>query len=108
MRAFPDHVYVLGWRFRVELVSDLSSDGEAVSGEMVGNLHRIRINADLDSARQWQVLVHEYVHAVLHMVGVGNFINDEVEEVIAQSLEYGMMQLLRQHGRHLVKAASVD
>lgn len=108
MNKLPDHVYVLGQHFRVELVHNLKSDGDPVSGETVGEYHRIRIDAGLDMARQWQVLVHEYVHAVLHMVGVGNFLNDGTEEVVAQSLEYGITQLLRQYGKQLIRSIGTE
>lgn len=101
----PTSILVLGVEFRVELIPELESDGGRVSGETVGAYHRIRIDGSLDIQRQWQTLLHEYVHAVLHVVGVGNFLNDDTEEVIAQSMEYAMVLLLRQHGAILTKVA---
>ena len=102
--TLPSTLMVLGEPFRVELVHELRSDGDRVSGETVGEFHRIRIDAGLDSTRQWQTLIHEYVHAVLHVVGVGNFLDAATEEVIAQSLEYGIVQLMREHGPAVLKA----
>lgn len=101
----PDHINILGQRFRIEIVPDLLSEGDPVSGETVGAYHRIRINAGLDSQKQWQTLTHEYVHGVLHVVGVGNFLDAHTEEVIAQSMEYAIMQLLQQYGKQLLQAA---
>ena len=103
----PTSILVHGEIFRVEIVLGLMSGDEEVSGETIGAYNRIRINGDLDLPRQWQTLVHEYVHAVLHVVGVGNFLDDQVEEVIAQSMEFGVMQLLRQHGSVLTKVAGL-
>lgn len=99
----PTSITVLGVEFRIELVPDLKSEGERVSGETVGEYHRIRIDAGLDIERQWQTLIHEHVHAILHVVGVGNFLDPAVEEVIAQSLEYGTAHLLMQYGPQLVR-----
>ena len=97
----PSSILVLGEEFRVEVISDLHSGTDPVSGETVGAYLRIRINADLDLPRQWTTLIHEYVHAVLHVVGIGNILSEEVEEVIAQSMEYGIVQLLRNQGNQL-------
>ena len=99
----PDKISVFGQEFRIELVPDLKSGDDEVHGETSGIHHRIRISADLDLSRQWQTLVHEYVHAVLYVVGVSNVTDDTMEEVIAQSLEYGIWQLLQQHGVTLAK-----
>jgi hypothetical protein len=100
----PNTIFVLGVPFRVEVLPALMSEGVPVHGETMGQYHRIRISADQDIARQWQTLVHEYVHAVLHVVGAGNVLSGEIEEVVAQSLEYGMVLLLQEHGPSLLKA----
>lgn len=94
----PSHLMVLGERFRVELVPNLHSGEDKVHGETVGDYRRIRICADLDIRRQFQTLLHEFVHATLHVMGASNYLDDNIEESIAQSLEYAMSQLLRQHG----------
>lgn len=100
----PDHLMILGERFRVEVEKDLMSGEELVSGETLGQYRRIRISADLDNTRQWETLLHEYVHGVLHVIGIGNFMNTELEEVVAQSMEHAMCQLLRAHGTQIIKA----
>lgn len=106
---FPDSVLVLGERFRIELVPDFrDNDGESVlfgdtGSDVVGGFYRIRINSDLDTRTRWRTLVHEHVHAALCVSGVSNVLPDEVEEVVAQSLEHATIQLLRQFGKQLVQ-----
>lgn len=94
--SFPTSVTVLGQEFRIELLPAEKMDGNF--GEMVGELHRIRICDTQDRARRWRTLLHEVVHAVLYVNGVSNTIDEDQEEVIAQSLEYGMLQFMQQYG----------
>lgn len=105
----PTEVLVLGQPFRIELVPDLKSvDGDPIYGECAGALHRIRVSADQNIERQWQTLMHEYVHAVFHVAGIGNVLSEEVEEIAAQSLEYGWRQLQQQFGKALVKIFTAE
>ena len=90
----------MGVPFRVE-VPEL--DEETV-GDTVGFYRRIRISNDVDSKKLWSILVHEWVHAVLHVNGVGNVLDEDVEEVIAQSMEHAIEELLRQIGPALLQS----
>lgn len=109
MSQFPDHVYVLGERFRVELVPKLhDEDGEELAGDTVGFNKRIRINADYDTPRKWQILMHEILHAALHVSGPGEVIDDDMEECVVQSLEHALTQFIKVHGRQLIKAIGTE
>jgi hypothetical protein len=105
-KEFPTSIRLLGQKFRIELVDAVDEDGS--DGEMYGQMHRIRISKHLDTNRKWKVLLHESVHAILHVNGVGNKLDGDIEEVIAQSLEYGISQLLAQHGAEIVAALQED
>lgn len=103
----PEHLGVLGEKFRVEVKTKLHAHDdpdEPVSGETIGERRMFRVSGDLDLSRQWSTLLHEYVHGILYVVGVGNFLDEGIEEVIAQSLEHGLKQLIKEHGTQLVKA----
>lgn len=76
---------------------------EDTAGDTDGILRRIRVSQDYDSVRRWRILMHEWVHAVLEVNGVGNVVSDEINEVIAQSMEHALEELLRQIGPGLVR-----
>lgn len=89
---------VMGVPFRIEL----TDTGEENVGETLGLHRKIAISQALDTKRIWSVLVHEWAHAVLYANGVANILGDSVEEVIAQSLEHAVEELLKQVGPELV------
>lgn len=89
---------VMGIPFRVEKVQF----EEELAGETVGMYRRIQVSGDLTRRQAWSTLVHEWVHAVLHVNGVSSVIPDEVEEVIAQSVEHAMEEFLLQVGPQLL------
>ena len=103
MRSLPDHIYVRGERFTIEYVPDLRIEGEKLDGVTYGAQHLIRICADLHTARKVRTIVHEYVHAVLYVTGFANVLDDDMEEIFAQSMEYGIVQLVNQFGKQISK-----
>lgn len=74
-------------------ISELDAD---TAGDTDGMYRRIRISRDYDNIRKWRVLMHEWMHAVMYTNGVGSVIPDEVEEIIAQSVEHALEEFLRQ------------
>lgn len=88
----------MGVPFRVEKVKF----SEDLAGETVGMYRRIQISEDLTRRQAWSTLVHEWAHAVLHVNGIGNVLSEEVEEVIAQSIEHAMEEFLLQIGPQLL------
>lgn len=84
-----------------------SLDEENVLGDTVGLYRRIRISKDLTRRQQWTTLVHEWAHAVLYVNGVASVIPDEVEEIIVQSFEHAVEELLEQVGEDLLKHLSL-
>lgn len=105
----PEYIDALGVPFRVELHQDLDSgedeeDLEPTWGDTVGHLRRIRISSEQDTRRQWTTLLHEYIHAVLYVNGVGNVLNEQTEEIIVQSIEHAVEQFMLKHGESFMKA----
>lgn len=94
----------MGIPFRVE-VTDVEDD---IVGDTVGLYRRIRISRDVNKKKAWSVFVHEWMHAVLHVNGVSSVVPEEVEEVIAQSVEHAMEEFLLQVGPQLLAAWSRD
>jgi len=95
---------VLGRTFRVEVV-DMAEDD--VLGDTIGLYRRIRVSRDLTRRQQWTTLVHEWAHAVLYVNGVSSVIPDEVEEIIVQSFEHAVEELLEQVGEELLQHLSL-
>lgn len=93
---------VMGIPFRVEKVQF----EEELAGETVGMYRRIQVSGDLTRRQAWSTLVHEWVHAVLHVNGVSSVVPEEVEEIIAQSVEHAMEEFLLQVGPQLL--ATID
>lgn len=94
----------MGTTFRVEK----ASLEEEVVGDTLGLYRRIRISDTLDNKKAWSVLVHEWVHAVMYINGVASVIPDEVEEIIAQSLEHALEEFLLQVGPNLILMINSD
>lgn len=90
--SLPKKIMVLGTPFQVE-VKKVNSD---IFGETDGLKKLISVSSSLTGEEQWQVFLHEWVHAVLNVNGVANVIDDAVEEIIAQSMEHALMELINQ------------
>lgn len=90
----------MGIPFRVEKVE---LDDDAV-GETVGLFRRIQISNDVTRRQSWNVLLHEWAHAVMYVNGAASVIPDGVEEMMAQSLEHALEELLMQIGPQLLAA----
>lgn len=77
-------------------------------GETLGLYRRIQIDQDLDNRRCYTTLLHEWVHAVLYANGVANVLPDEVEEIIAQTFEHALEELLLQIGPQIMEQLRED
>ena len=94
----------MGIPFRVEVV-EVEDD---IVRDTVGLYRRIRISQDVDKRKAWSVFVHEWMHAVLHVNGVSSVVPEEVEEIIAQSVEHALEEFLLQIGPQLLLAWKDD
>ena len=95
---------MLGVPFRIEV----TKVNESVAGETFGLYRRIQLDQDMDSRRLWTTLLHEWVHAVLYVNGVANVLPDEVEEIIAQSMEHALEEMLLQIGPQVIAQLKED
>jgi len=103
-QSLPKKVQVLGTSFRVDVV-DL---GDELAGDTLGFLRRIRISSNSDCRRKWTTLVHEWIHAAMYINGVGSVVSNELEEIIAQSMEHVIEEMLRQIGPQLLESILED
>jgi hypothetical protein len=94
----PEKLNVMGVPFRVER-ADLDED---TVGDTVGLYRRIRVSPDINHKKAWSVLVHEWAHAVMYVNGVSSTVPEEVEEILAQSFEHAIEELLQQIGPALL------
>ncbi len=97
VRVLPKYVSVLGQKFTIQEVDCIDDDPQCC-GQLVGDEHRIDIRSNMSPELKWRTLIHEVIHATLHMNGLASKLDDTTEEVIAQSVEYAMCQLIRQTG----------
>jgi len=103
----PETVSVLGVPFRVLIVDEV--DDQDSSGETCGEHRHIKIASSQDTRRRWTTFaLHEYLHAALVINGVHSVLGEELEEVIVQSLEHALEQLLLTHGKQLLAALAVQ
>lgn len=100
----PTEIQVLGVPFRIEV----TKVNEGVAGETLGFYRRIQLDQDMDSRRLWTTLLHEWVHAVLYVNGVANVLPDEVEEIVAQSMEHALEEMLLQIGPQVIAQLKED
>jgi hypothetical protein len=101
--SLPKKIVVMGRTFRIER-AELDED----VGDMVGLYRRIRISDDVTKKQAWQILTHEWAHAVLYVNGISNVLADGIEEVIAQSFEHAVEELIEQIGPQLVSIFSEE
>lgn len=95
----------MGIPFRVE-VAKLGEEG--LCGDTDGILRRMRVAEEYDTLRKWRILIHEWVHAVFYVNGAANVLDDDIEEMIAQSMEHAIEELLLQVGRPLLDQLEKD
>lgn len=104
---FPTYLNVLGTRFRVQISKGALKDEdteEELNGVTYASTSLIVISDSLDTSKRWKTLLHEYIHAVLHVAGTGALIEgEEREEALVCSLESGLVQLIEQVGPQLIK-----
>lgn len=101
----PEHVMALGIPFQVQVVDQV--DAEESAGETVAEHRIIKIAANQDTRRRWTTLLHEYLHATLAVNGVGSVIDEQVEEIIVQSIEHAIESFLLDHGADFIRALEV-
>lgn len=95
----------MGIPFRVEYVK---LDEDELCGDTDGMIRRIRVAEHYDVLRKWRILIHEWVHAVLYVNGAANVLDDDTEEMIAQSMEHAIEEMLLQIGRPLLDQLEKD
>lgn len=105
--TLPKNTKVSGWPWHIKLIKGKSNKEDCV-GETKGDMHLFEIDADVDNSRKWRTFLHEYVHGILHMNGLGNVLTEEVEEVIAQSMEYGITYFIQTYAAQFNEATSGD
>lgn len=67
----------------------------------------IKISSSLSNEKKWSVLLHEWAHAVMYVIGASSVLSDEVEEILAQSFEHAIQELLLQQGNNIVTALHI-
>lgn len=80
----PKMIWVLGHAVRV---SFLPHDPDATQlGEFDADAKHITI---MDSPNWYTTFIHERAHAVLHFSGIGQLLDEKIEEAIVTAIAYG-------------------
>ena len=98
LKKHPSTIEIMGTIFTVRYLQVLKDeDGTNLSGDMNGNDRLIRINLSQHSHDEIleRTLLHEIIHAVLHMSGQSEILKDSTEEAIVVALENGLSQLYK-------------
>ncbi len=85
-------VHIGGHTYRVKFVKGLADGGEPLSGLCMIDNTTIKIEADLNSQRGFQVFWHEILHAVVDQYSLGK---GTEEERLVDNLAHATVQLLR-------------
>ena len=64
-------------------------------GEFHGGIceHRICVRSDMTKKEQDYVLLHEIIHAILHITGVNCMLTDEVEETVVKAVSQELFSI---------------
>jgi hypothetical protein len=97
----PRHVDILGHRFALT-VSPTDTAGEPWKkgsdkefGETAIYEYKIALNDSQTPEQLNSTRLHEYLHAILHVSGLNNMVDDKLEEAIVQAIEHGLAPLVR-------------
>lgn len=104
--TLPEYVHPLGIRFQVRLVDQVDEEGSA--GETDGDKRTIKIAQFQDKKRRWSTLLHEYIHATFVVNGIGSIGDEDLEEIVVQSLEHSIEQFMMAHGDKYLAALAVQ
>ncbi len=106
MKAFPNHIRILGNQYQIKLVPALKDGDESLWGRADTDKRVIQLNADMDTRRRWETLIHEALHAIWGSAGVGGLLGNgdsDIEEMIVRVTELGLIQIIEQYGQDIVK-----
>lgn len=97
IRNRPTTENILGQQFTVEYVpqKQLDSHDEDVHGQTLGFRKLIQIRESLTGDDLGATLLHEYLHAILHVSGWTYSLDDKVEEGIVTAIENGLWPILK-------------
>jgi hypothetical protein len=84
----PKFVYSALGPIPIELVKKFTDDKHGIEyqGEFDQHIRRIRILKKLSREQAWQVLRHEWLHAVLFDSGLTNVLTDKLEEQLCDAI----------------------
>lgn len=96
-RGRPSKLVILGnpviVRYTVPISApELGTFETSPTGDLV-----ISLCPDLDEEILRKVLLHECVHAILHISGLTNLVTDQIEEAIVTAIENGLYPIMRSH-----------
>ena len=79
---------ILGQQYRILLCKEITSDNhESLEGECDTEEHVIRVVRDLPKHRQYQVLLHEVIHALADRLKLQNVgISADIEEILCETI----------------------
>ena len=108
-KQLPSSVMVLGTKYRVVMDARRLAKADEY-GETDLILRLITVDEGQDYRRRVSTLVHEWVHACLHVSGLSQIMSEVegLEEGTVVMLENALEQLLVEHGQQLVDAYSED
>ena len=82
---------ILGIPFNVQYVEEV--DKEQSYGETEGPERSIKIKSTATPEIREATLLHETMHAILYTSGVGELLEENLEEAVVVALENGLSQL---------------
>lgn len=81
----PDHFLIKGERWKVSVKEKVVCDEELCDGLTLSESREIEVSESLSGRRFDHVLLHEFLHAVLHELHIHN-LEEQEEEVIVDGI----------------------
>jgi ssRNA-specific RNase YbeY (16S rRNA maturation enzyme) len=90
----PSRVSVLGYEMKI-VYAPIGQQPEALDGNMTFDDRTITIDTKLVGKQLEDTLLHEIIHAILHISGLAFLLDDKSEEAVVRALEHGLSPLVK-------------
>ena len=90
MANLPETIRIGGTDYNILEIEDLQDEGKWLSGQILYDVCKIKIESELAEHRKFIATWHETLHGILEHAGMGDH-----DERIIVALAYGITQVLR-------------
>ena len=90
------YVRMLGRRINIEYLDRVSDDdGDKLHGDFCADKLTIRVDKTLTGTALESTILHELLHAALHLTGHGYRLSGDDEEALVRGLEHALIDVVK-------------